>query len=157
MVDVDYKMAGLTMKYPSDWKVESMSPDAAAFLPPGKEITDLFGEKFMIMNSDVKQFSKMPGLKDKPLTLENIADESIKAMKQQGYQGGVQKNESVKIGGLAAKKMTIEAEMEGTKLKINQYIVLNAEKVYLITYSAKSDEYETFLSAIEKMISSIQF
>ncbi|MFH1521293.1 MAG: hypothetical protein ABID61_06625 [Candidatus Micrarchaeota archaeon] len=156
MTDKEQQMNGLKLKYPSEWTMESITADAAAFLPPGSAITDITGEKFTVMNTTVKKFEKMPGLEGAPLTAENIAETSLKAMKAKGYKSE-QNSITISVGGLEGRMFSVESDVGGTILKIDQYFVVKGEKVYLIAHSANAQEYKKNLATVSKMIGSIVF
>lgn len=156
MAEKDYQMNGLRLKYPSEWTVESITADAAAFLPPGSVITDITGEKFTAMNTDVKKFEKMPDLKGMPLTAENIAEASLKALKAKGYKSE-KSSVATKIGGLEGRMFSVESEVDGTKLKTDQYFVVKGEKAYLMAYTAKTESYGKYATVATGILKSVQF
>jgi hypothetical protein len=156
MANKDYQMNGLRLKYPSEWTVESMSADAAAFLPPGSVITDITGEKFTAMNTDVKKFERMPDLKGMPLTAENIADASLKAMQAKGYKSE-KSSVAMEIGGLEGRMFTVESDIGGTKIRTDQYFVVKGEKAYLMAYTAKTESYAKYAAMAASILKSVQF
>lgn len=149
----EYRMNGLKLRYPADWTVESITKDAAAFLPPGSAITDITGEKFTVMNTDVKKFEKMPDVKE--LTTENIAEASLKAMKAKGYKS--EKSVAIKIGGLDGRTFSVESDVSGTKLKTDQYFVVRGQKAYLMAYTAKAETYGKYAEMAAEILKTIEF
>jgi hypothetical protein len=60
------------------------------------------------------------------------------------------------LAGLPAYKIVYTATVDGDQLKVLQTVTVKDGKAYVITYKAAPNNYDTYLSAAQKMIDSFQ-
>ena len=64
---------------------------------------------------------------------------------------------AAKLGGLDAKQYVYTAKFENVEYKMQMTVTYSAGLVYIFTYTAKTENYETHLEQIEKIVSAFKF
>jgi hypothetical protein len=133
---------GYSIAYPSDWgKPEQQSNGSLViFLTPTNNQTE---------NLNVQVVNRTGA------TLATVTEELKSSI--QGYDNLKQiEATNTTLAGLPAYKIIYTATVDGDQLKLVQIVTAKDGKAYVITYKGAPTNYETHLSAAQKMIDSFQ-
>lgn len=69
----------------------------------------------------------------------------------------VTEGEKVKLGGEDAEKYVYSGTFDGTKFKYTQVAAVKRGVIYILTYGAPADKWESHVEEVEKMIENFRF
>ncbi|MBD2136725.1 protein kinase [Anabaena sp. FACHB-1237] len=135
------------IKYPESWnKTEPQNPltkEFVSFIAPKQNPEDKFQEMLTI---GVENFNG---------TLNEFADSNIKDIKNTISAAKILETSSTTLADGKAKKIVYIGKNGTDNLKNMQIVTLKGDRAYIVTYTAKTDDYEQFLQTVETMIKSL--
>ena len=143
---------GFRVEYPSSWtKQVDLEAKCAAFITPMEGYGDAYRDNLAVSYEGLGEY-----------TFEEFFDKYYASLPSvfAGFTE-IEKSE-VLLDGKDAYKIVFSSEStneEGqeVKLKIMQYIALDDERVYFVTYSAAPSSYDYFLSFVNTMMETFSF
>ena len=69
----------------------------------------------------------------------------------------IEDGKELKLGGLEAKQYVYTANYEGVEYKMQMTVTYSGGLMYILTYTAKTENYKTHLEEVEKIISEFKF
>lgn len=143
------KQYGIKIQYPESWTkydIEdySVKKEIVSFLSPKQSDTDKFQEKLTI------------GVEDKFYgTLDEFNKSNIQEIKNTLPEANILEESSSFLANRPAIKLVYTGQNGTDTLKNMQIVALKGEQAYIVTYTAKIDDYDLFLKTAEKMIKSL--
>lgn len=140
--------AGYQIKFPSDWEVMKgvMGTDVVA-LAPIKDPEDLFRENANII------YAKL----DLPLNREEYYAYNLKSLSQLLVDFDLENSEDIKIDGMEAKKIIFTHTMGVVNAKVLQYLILDGDKAYVMTFTADPLDFDKYRESFENIGNSFKF
>jgi hypothetical protein len=131
---------GYSIAYPSDWgkPQEQNNGTLVVFLTPTNNETE---------NLNVQVITRD--------TLENVTKEGTSIAQENDDFKQIEATNTT-LAGLPAYKIVYTATIDGNQLKVLQTWTVKDGKAYIITYKGAPANYDTYLSAAQKMIDSFQ-
>lgn len=134
----------IKINYPLDWeKQEGTFGTTVMFISPLEDDSDQFRENLNIIVQDISS---------QPMTLSEYAEISIGEIKQFITEAEIlsstEKRDSYEI--------VYTGKQGEFSLKWMQTIIIQNNKVYVISYTAEPDKYDNFMELIQKMIDSFE-
>lgn len=139
------------ISYPASW-IKQQKGTANFFLSPKENEKDLFQENVNIMIQD---------LSNQPMTLEDYTNLTKQQVKQAFGSSSIVSIKDLTFAGQQAKKMVYNMPknpMQGRSqnLKLCQIWFIKENKAYLLTYTAESSEYESYLGTAKEIFDSFK-
>ncbi|PIZ92424.1 MAG: hypothetical protein COX82_04865 [Candidatus Magasanikbacteria bacterium CG_4_10_14_0_2_um_filter_41_10] len=146
----DFK-AGITLYYPGDWKEQAQaSGNGVVFL--AKADAEGFHDSVGFATQDLSKFP--------PITIDQytgiIKDDTTKRLKN----ANILSTETLTIGGKDAGVMTYTAEypeQPDKPMKVRNTYVMNDKTMYILTYTATVDSFDTYLPQAKAIEASFTF
>jgi serine/threonine-protein kinase len=131
---------GYSITYPSDWSKpqEQSNGSLVIFTTPANNETE---------NLNVQVITRD--------TLENVTKEGTSIAQENDDFKQIEATNTT-LAGLPAYKIVYTATIDGNQLKVLQTWTVKDGKAYIITYKGAPANYDTYLSAAQKMIDSFQ-
>jgi hypothetical protein len=131
---------GFSIAYPSDWSKpqEQNNGSLVIFTTPANNETE---------NLNVQVITRD--------TLENVTKEGTSIAQENDDFKQIEATNTT-LAGLPAYKIVYTATIDGNQLKVLQTWTVKDGKAYIITYKGAPANYDTYLSAAQKMIDSFQ-
>jgi serine/threonine-protein kinase len=131
---------GYSIAYPSDWRKpqEQSNGSLVIFTTPANNETE---------NLNVQVITRD--------TLENVTKEGTSIAQENDDFKQIEATNTT-LAGLPAYKIVYTATIDGNQLKVLQTWTVKDGKAYIITYKGAPANYDTYLSAAQKMIDSFQ-
>lgn len=141
------KDAGYSIQFPLGWEVMkgAMGTDVIA-LAPIKDPDDLFRENINII------YAKL----DTPISREEYYTLNMRSLAQLLVDFDLEKSEDVKIDGLDAKKIIFTHTMGVVNAKVLQYLILDGDKAYVMTFTADPLDFDKYLGTFEQIENSFK-
>lgn len=145
----EYKntVKGFSIYAIKEWHVEENIKQAAFASFNTKKDKDDFAESVNILIQDMKE---------NPVTLQQYTDGSVKDIKKL-TNANIETSEDVTFGGLNGHKIVYSNLAKSVNYKKMSVYTMKEGKVYLLTYTAKSDTYSKFIDKIEEVVKSFKF
>ncbi len=131
------------IKYSNDLKQSKENYSAELFLlTEKKNSTDDFIENLNVLKQD---------LKGKNIDLNKF----VKISEQQiSNFGQIIESKQININKKNGHLMLYEGEMKGQKLKFFQYFFIKNEKAYILTYTAKTEDFDLYFNTMKSAMDS---
>ncbi len=145
----EYKntVKGFSIYAIKEWHAEENIKQAAfAFFNTEKDKDD-FAESVNLLIQDMK---------DTPVTMQQYTEGSEKDIKKL-TNANIESSEDVTFGGLNGHKIVYSSTAKSINFKKMSVYTMKDGKVYLLTYTAKSDSYSKFINKIEEVVKSFKF
>jgi len=137
---------GFSLDYPSNWKKSDIPQlDFILFAPS----TQANGFPHASMNVVSEKVGS-------EVTLEQFYKESADNLQKALKEVSVQKNGSIDLNGVPAKWLLYTHNMQGVTFRVIQYFAVANESIYLITFSAANDAFDSYLPAFEEILHSFK-
>src|SRR3989339_188730 len=148
----DFKM-GITLYYPADWKTQGQDNGSIIFYPKNQEnLADKTGTNLGLSTQDLSKFP--------PVTLDQYT-EIIKAdTLKRLTNANIISTEKITIGGLEGAVMTYTAtypNLTDKTMKVRHAYVLKEKTAYLLTYTATTENFDTYVESTKEIVSSFKF
>lgn len=141
----EHKSKDYSLSYSDEmWKFEKANNQEIFFVKVEKETT--FNSNVNLLVQDLSQ---------NPMNLEDYHKLTLQQMQRALGQNTVKSNKDVTISGLKAKELIYTIPMDASKgsfleLKLKQVYLIKDNKAYLITYTAKNNDFEKYLKSANK-------
>ena len=141
-LDAIINVAAYSIKYPSVWKIDTTGRNGTAFyLFANKEgRNEIFGENVNLliqdlqgMHLDLKQYTE-------------ISENQIKSF------GTIIESKLITRNSIEGQSVIYEGTFKDYHLKFRQYYFLKNDKAYILTYTAKSDTYDSYIETAEAIM-----
>jgi hypothetical protein len=137
---------GFALDYPANWKKSDIPQlDFILFAPS----TQANGFPHASMNI----VSEKVGAE---VTLEQFYKESADNLQKALKDVNVEKSGSSNLSGVPVKWLLYTHNMQGVTFRVIQYFVVANESIYLITFSAANDAFDSYLPAFEEILRSFK-
>lgn len=145
----EYKntVKGFSIYAIKEWHVEENIKQAAFASFNTEKDKDDFAESVNILIQDMKE---------NPVTLQQYTDGSVNDIKKL-TNSNIESSEDVMFGGLNGHKIVYSNLAKSVNYKKMSVYTIKDGKVYLLTYTAKSDTYSKFSDKIEEVVKSFKF
>ncbi len=145
----EYKntVKGFSIYAIKEWHVEENIKQAAFASFNTEKGKDDFAESVNILIQDMKE---------NPVTLQQYTDGSVKDIKKL-TNANIESSEDVMFGGLNGHKIVYSNLAKSINYKKMSVYTIKDGKVYLLTYTAKSDTYSKYSDKIEEVVKSFKF
>lgn len=142
------KNAGYSIQFPLGWEVMQgvMGTDVIA-LAPASDPNDLFRENINIIYANL----------DESISREEYYDLNMKSLGQLLVDYDLEKSEDIKIDGLDAKKIIFTHTMGVVNAKVLQYLLLDGNKAYVMTFTADPLDFDKYHKTFEEIENSFRF
>ncbi len=138
--------SGVKLRYPKDWTtVSGVDGIVVGFLAPSVDPWDSFLANVNVIVEDLSY---------DPMTLDEYADYGLYQLDLAGFY--VPHMEETMVAGCPAYRVLYEAYDETMGLKWLQVWTVRDNRAYVITYTAKQDQFRDHLSDVENMIESFE-
>ncbi|MBD2436609.1 serine/threonine-protein kinase [Nostoc sp. FACHB-110] len=143
---IEYIAHGVKIKYPDNWAMEetpnAVTQDLVTFLSPKQSETDNFSEILTIRIEPLNS------------TLNESKNLFIQEVKNTVDNAQIESSGETTLANKRANQLVFTGTNDGNKLKSLQVWTLYNDNAYIITYTAKIEDYDQFLPLAEKMIQS---
>lgn len=146
-----YSGQGLSLEYPSHWTLSSYEPNTfnpvfAQLLAPNSGNNKVFPSKLVLEIIHLSQ----------PSSLEEITEQTIQEIKQFLPNATLIENQKITLAGSQAYQLIYTGEEEQELIKRKQVGILDNNKLYVMTYEAKIDQYSQYEKLADKIMNSVQ-
>lgn len=139
---------GFRMNYAQGWeKLDGAEGVQVAFVSPPESATDDFQENVNVNAQPVQT----------DMTLEGYESLVIQALSQSVPDFDLVSAKDSELGGTASKELVYTGTGKNGPVKLLQAFALKDKTVYAITFIAKQETYDAYLSEARAMIDSFQF
>jgi hypothetical protein len=146
MLEYSDESSGVKLSYPNDWTTVSDAEGiVVGFLAPSVNPWDSFLANVNVVVEDLSY---------DPMTLDEYADYGLYQLDLAGFY--VLQMEETTVAGSPAYRVLYEAYDETLDLKWLQVWTVKDNRAYIITYTAKQDQFRDHLSDVEDMIRSFE-
>jgi serine/threonine-protein kinase len=140
--------AGYSIEFPPEWEVMKgvMGTDVIA-LSPTKDPEDLFRENVNVIYAQLES----------PITREEYYSLNLRSLAQLLVDFDLEKSEDVKFGDVEAKKIIFTHTMGVVNAKVLQYLILDGDKAYVMTFTADPLDFDKILPTFEQVANSFKY
>jgi hypothetical protein len=149
MVTFDDRGLGLAIKYPSNWERSKIGQDQVTFIAPRESNSPSFPAGLGIKAHNISSVDA---------TLDSIAKEIITALQQNTRDFTLLSSSQSKLNSIDSYEISFSATDDNDAKRTAMQIVVKPENlVYVITYKAYPEKYESYLPIIQSMLNSLKF
>lgn len=135
-----------SIDYPSDWqKKEVPSIDFVLFAPPKGTDTQVHAS----MNVIAEKI-------DTPVNLNQFYKESVSNITTELKDVKIESSGETRLNDTQSKWVLYSHKMQDIGFRVLQYFVVSKDRVYLLTFSALSEDFATYKSEFEKIANSFK-
>lgn len=140
---------GVTLKYPKDWTIqENVMGVLAAFMSPLADKQDTFAENVTFVAQS---------LGGEKVSLKDLGKASAAQLEKVITDFKLESNEGAKAGQYDALKLVYTGKQGAVDLKWAQfYTVIEKGNMYILTFTAPTDQFDAVNSTAENIVNSIQ-
>lgn len=140
---------GLAIKYPSNWERSKIGQDQVTFIAPRESESPSFPAGLGIRSHNITP---------PDFTLDAIADEIIKDLERDTQDFTLLSSRRSELNDLDAYEISFSATDDDEAKRTAMQIIVQPENlVYIITYKAYPEKYESYLPIIQSMLDSLIF
>jgi hypothetical protein len=140
---------GLAIKYPNDWEKSKIGQDQVTFIAPRETDSPSFPAGLGIKSHNVSSTNA---------TLDSLAKEIITDLKRDTRDFKLLSSGHSSLNQLKAYEISFSATDDNdAKRRAIQIVVKPENQVYVITYKAYPEKYESYLPVIQDMLNSLKF
>lgn len=149
LVTFEDRGLGLVIKYPSNWERSKISQDQVTFIAPRESDSPSFPAGLGIKSHNISSADS---------TLDSLAKGIITDLKQDTRDFTLLSSGQSKLNSLDAYEISFSATDDNDAKRTAMQIVVKPENlVYVITYKAYPEKYESYLPIIQSMLDSLKF
>lgn len=135
-----------SLDYPSQWqRKEVPAIDFVLFAPPKGTDTQVHASMNVIAEKV-----------DAPVTLAQFYNESVGNISTELKEVKIESNGESNLNGTPSKWINYSHSMQGISFRVLQYFIVNGDRVYLLTFSALSDDFATYKPEFDKIANSFK-
>lgn len=140
---------GLTIKYPNNWERSKIGQDQITFIAPRESDSPSFPAGLGIRSHNISSVES---------TLDSIAKEIVTDLKHEAQDFTLLSSSHSKLNSFDAYEISFSATDDNDAKRTAMQIVVKPENlVYVITYKAYPEKYESYLPIIQSMLDSLKF
>ena len=140
---------GLMIKYPSNWERSKIGQDQVTFIAPRESDSPSFPAGLGI---------KLHNISSADSTLESIAKEIITDLESDTQDFTLLSSSKSRLNSFDAYEISFSATDDNDAKRTAMQIVVRPDNlVYVITYKAYPEKYESYLPVIQSMLDSLKF
>lgn len=140
---------GVMIKYPSNWYTSKIGQDQVTFIAPRESDSPSFPAGLGIKSHNISSTDS---------TLESIAKEIVKDLEDDTPDFTLLSSSDSRLNSLDAYEISFSAtDDDGAKRTALQIVVRPDNLVYVITYKAYPEKYESYLLIVQSMLDSLKF
>ena len=141
---------GIKINYPADWQKSENYPGVVVIFMSEKESEeDILQDNLVITKQEFPPEQKE--------TLSNITKASIDYIKTFMTDSNITESKELTLAGSPAHKVVYTMRQGIYPFKIMQIWTIKDNKIYVLTYNAEPDTYDTYLPTIQAMVDSFGF
>jgi hypothetical protein len=149
MLTFDDRALGLAIKYPNDWERSKIGQDQVTFIAPRQIDSPSFPAGLGIKSHNVTSTNA---------TLDFLAKEIITDLKRDSRDFKLLSSGHSSLNKFEAYEISFSATDDNdAKRRAIQLVVKPENLVYVITYKAYPEKFESYLPLIENMLDSLKF
>ena len=149
MLTFDDRGLGLAIKYPSNWERSKIGQDQVTFIAPRESNSPSFPAGLGIKSHNISSGDA---------TLDSIAKEIITDLEQDTRDFTLFSSSQSKLNNLDSYEISFTATDDNDAKRTAMQIVIKPENlIYVITYKAYPEKYESYLPIIQPMLDSLKF
>jgi PsbP-like protein len=149
MVTFEDRSLGLAIKYPNNWERSKTGQDQVTFIAPRESNSPSFPAGLGIKSHNISSGDS---------TLGSIAKEIITDLEQDTRDFTLLSSSQSKLNNLDSYEISFTATDDNDAKRTAMQIVIKPENlVYVITYKAYPEKYESYLPIIQSMLDSLKF
>jgi hypothetical protein len=149
MLTFDDRSLGLGIKYPNNWERSKTGQDQVTFIAPRESNSPSFPAGLGIKSHNISSGDS---------TLDSIAKEIITDLEQDTRDFTLLSSSQSKLNSLDSYEISFTATDDNDAKRTAMQIVIKPEDlVYVITYKAYPEKYESYLPIIQLMLDSLKF
>ncbi|HET6640509.1 MAG TPA: PsbP-related protein [Nitrososphaeraceae archaeon] len=149
LVTFEDRSLGLTIKYPSNWERSKIGQDQVTFIAPRESDSSSFPAGLGIKSHNISSADS---------TLDDIAKEIVTDLKDDTQDFTLLSSGKSKLNNFDAHEISFSATDDNdAKRTAMQIVVKPGNMVYVITYKAYPEKYESYLPIIQSMLDSLKF
>lgn len=140
---------GLLIQYPSNWERSKVGQDQVTFIAPREHDSPSFPAGLGIKSHNIQSPDS---------TLYSIANEVVADLERDTQDFTLLGSHQIKLNNLDAYEISFAATDDNDATRMAKQIIVQPESlVYVITYKAYPEEYESYLPIIRSMLDSLKF
>jgi len=140
---------GLVIKYPSNWERSKIGQDQVTFIAPRESDSPSFPAGLGIKSHNISSADS---------TLDSVARGIVTDLEHDTQDFTLLSSSQSKLNSFDAYEISFSATDENDAKRTAMQIVVKPENlVYVITYKAYPEKYETYLPVIQSMLDSLKF
>jgi photosystem II reaction center protein PsbP len=140
---------GLMIKYPSNWERSKIGQDQVTFIAPRESDSPSFPAGLGIRSHNISSVES---------TLDSIAKEIVTDLEDEAQDFTLLSSSQSKLNSFDAYEISFSATDDNDAKRTAMQIVVKPENlVYVITYKAYPEKYESYLPIIQSMLDSLKF
>jgi hypothetical protein len=149
LVTFEDRGLGLMIKYPNNWERSKIGQDQVTFIAPRESESPSFPAGLGIKSHNVSSADS---------TLDSIAKEIVTDLEQDTQDFTLLSSGQSKLNSFNAYEISFSATDDNDAKRTAMQIVVKPENlVYVITYKAYPEKYESYLPIIQSMLDSLNF
>jgi len=136
-----------SINYPAQWQKKDVPRLDIALFPPPKGAA-------LQPHASMNIVSEVVG---PAISLDQFYSESVKNINNELKDVHVDAKGDITLNGIPAKKIQYTHIMGGVNFTVLQYFIVGQETIYLLTFSALSDDFDSYKNDFENVASSFRF
>lgn len=137
---------GYSIEYPKDWHKQEIPRLDIVLLSPPKDAESQSHATMNLVSENVGE----------KVTLDQFYAESVKHLTAELQEVKIEKTGDLTIHGVPSKWIEYSHKMVDTHFRVLQYFLIAQENIYLMTFSATTEDFEHFRSTYESIATSFR-
>ena len=149
LVTFEDRGLGLMIKYPSNWERSKIGQDQVTFIAPRESDSPSFPAGMGIKSHNISTVDS---------TLDSIAGQIVNDLKVDSQDFTLLSSGPSRLNSYDAHEISFSATDDNDAKRTAMQIIVKPENlIYVITYKAYPDKYESYLPIIQSMLDSLKF
>lgn len=149
LVTFDDRGLGVMIKYPSNWERSKIGQDQVTFIAPRESDSPSFPAGLGIKSHNISSGDS---------TLDSIANEIVDDLKHETQDFTLLSSGPSKLNSHDAHEISFSATDDNDAKRTAMQIIVKPENlIYVITYKAYPEKYESYLPIVQSMLESLKF
>jgi hypothetical protein len=149
LVTFEDRGLGLMIKYPNNWERSKIGQDQITFIAPRESDSPSFPAGMGIKSHNISSVGS---------TLDSIASKIVNDLKVDTQDFTLLSSGPSRLNNYDAHEISFSATDDNDARRMAMQIIVKPENlIYVITYKAYPDKYESYLPIIQSMLDSLKF
>jgi photosystem II reaction center protein PsbP len=149
LVTFEDRGLGVMIKYPSNWERSKIGQDQVTFVAPRESDSPSFPAGLGIRSHNISSADS---------TLDSIAKQIVRDLEDDTQDFTLLSSSKSKLNNFEAYEISFSATDDNDAKRIAMQIIVKPENlVYVITYKASPEKYESYMPIIQSMLDSLKF